>query len=195
MPLNKRLENDLEYMSSLSSASLQKTPSSSRIIMWLVTIAVFWFILWTSFAYIDEITRGEGKVIPSGQIQVIQNLEGGIIEAILVKEGSFVKKGDILLKIDNKKFVSSFEENKIKVNELKVKAIRLHSEATGKIFRVNKKLKKEAADVVRREYSLYKSSKRQFNSKIRILKQQLSQKKSELTSAKTKENDHFDLLT
>jgi len=85
-------EKDYDFMNSLSSAILEQTPSrvSKVIKIWLFTI--FLFILWASFAEIDEITRGDGDVIPYGQNQVIQNLEGGIVESILVKEGQIVKK-------------------------------------------------------------------------------------------------------
>ena len=96
-------EKDYEFMNSLSAAILNRAPSKvSRVIkIWLFTI--FTFLIWASFAEIDEITRGNGDVIPYGQNQVIQNLEGGIIEAILVEEGQIVKAGEILLKINNSK--------------------------------------------------------------------------------------------
>ena len=76
-------EKDYEFMNSLSSAILESSPTKTGkvIKIWLFTI--FAFIIWASFAEIDEITRGDGKVIPYGQNQVIQNLEGGIVEAIL----------------------------------------------------------------------------------------------------------------
>lgn len=72
-------KSDLEFMSSVSEAILAKTPSSSRIILYLVFLSLIWLIVWASIAEIDEITRGEGKIIPSGQNQVVQNLEGGIV--------------------------------------------------------------------------------------------------------------------
>ena len=94
-------EKDYEFMKSLSSAILEKTPSRiSRVLrMWvLTTILIF---VWASFAEIDEITRGGGKVVPFGQNKIIQNLEGGIVESILINEGQYVKEGQIILKINN----------------------------------------------------------------------------------------------
>ena len=104
-------EKDYEFMNSLSSAILNKTPSKiSRVIkIWMFSI--FAFIIWASLAEIDEITRGDGDVIPYGQNQVIQNLEGGIVESILVGEGQVVKSGETILKINNAKSTSSSTTN------------------------------------------------------------------------------------
>jgi len=100
--------NDLRFMSSLSEAVLAKAPSGSRKILYIVAITVFWLVVWASFAQIDEITRGNGKIIPSGKNQIVQNLEGGIIEEIYVRAGDEVKKNQILLKIDDKSVSSVY---------------------------------------------------------------------------------------
>ena len=129
-------ENDYNFMQSLSSAILEKTPvKTSRVIkIWIWTI--FLFILWASFAEIDEITRGDGDVIPYGQNQVIQNLEGGIIESILVEEGQIVKKGEVILKINNAKSISTSQTNEMKFEELTAKRIRLYAEANQKNLKI-----------------------------------------------------------
>ena len=59
------------------------------------------FLTWSYFSEIDEVVRGTGKVVPSGQTKVIQNLEGGIVSSILVNEGDSVKKGDIIYNLSN----------------------------------------------------------------------------------------------
>ena len=81
---------DYEFMNSLSSAILEKAPSRVSLVIKIWLIIIFIFIVWASFAQIDEITRGDGKVVPYGQNKIIQNLEGGIVNAILVKEGDLV---------------------------------------------------------------------------------------------------------
>lgn len=102
---------DLKFMSSLSEAVLAKAPSTSKKILYAVSITVVWLVIWASWAQIDEITRGSGKIIPSGKNQAIQNLEGGIVDQIFVKEGDEVKKDQILLRLDNKNFTSSYGES------------------------------------------------------------------------------------
>ena len=108
----KRLsQKDYEFMHSLSGAILQVTPSKLRVVLYFWLVAIVSSIVWANFAMIDEIVRGQGEIIPSSENQIIQNLEGGIVESILVKEGQLVKKGQVLVKIDNQKSTSSFNSN------------------------------------------------------------------------------------
>ena len=67
-------------------------------------------ITWASRAPLDEVTIGTGRVIPSSQIQVVQNLEGGILSEILIREGEIVKEGQTLLRIDDTGAASTFRE-------------------------------------------------------------------------------------
>jgi len=179
---NKIDIEDLEYMSSLSEAVLQKSPKKSKYILWLTTLAFGWLIFWASQAELDELTRGEGKVIPSHQLQIVQNLEGGIISDILVSEGDIVKKGQVILKIDNTNFTSSFEESKLRQNELKAKFLRLNAEANdNKNFIYDEKKSKELSTQIKYEKSLYESNKEQLNRSLDVVKEQITQKKQELT--------------
>lgn len=176
-------EQDYEFMHSLSAAVLQRSPSKLRVVMYFWVVAVFLFILWAKFALIDEIARGDGEIIPSGQNQMIQNLEGGIVEEILVREGEEVKKGQILFKINNEKSLSSFSSNSIKADALDAKIIRLRAESSGKEFRVSKKLEAKIPFLVENERSLYLTNKRQLSSRNKGLFEKLSQKKQELAEA------------
>jgi adhesin transport system membrane fusion protein len=178
---------DLEYMASLSSAILEKTPTQSRKILYIMIGSILWLVIWASFAQVDELARGIGKVIPSKQVQVIQNLEGGIISEILVDEGEVVNKGQILVKIDDTKFSSSYEESHIRYLELKAKSIRLEAEVTQKPFKVAKKLRKELGAHYSHEKSLYKINQRQLDRSVRILEEKVHQKESELREARSKE--------
>ena len=78
----------------------------------LITIAVILvtFLVWADNAVLDIVTRGQGKVIPSSQVQVIQNLEGGIMAGILVNEGDLVEKDQVLLRIDNTTAQSNYDD-------------------------------------------------------------------------------------
>jgi adhesin transport system membrane fusion protein len=179
-------EKDYEFMNSLSAALLQQSSSRMSLILkiWLVTIIAF--ILWASFAEIDEVTRGTGKVIPFGQNQVIQNLEGGIVESILVREGDKVKKGQILLKINNAKSLSSSQTNKMKYTELYAKRLRLYAEANGLPFPettiANEELKKQIS-LARK---LYESDKKEMLAKDATIVNQIEQRKQELKEAEAK---------
>jgi len=179
-------EEDLAYMRSLSAAVLQKVPYRSKVLLTLIVVIVFWLITWASFAEIDEITKGVGKVIPSKQIQVIQNLEGGIVSEILVREGQMVEKGQILVKIDDTKFSSSFEENKLRYLELQVKSIRLQAEAGSHKLHIPKKLYAEMPKLLEEERALYAINKNQLRRSMDILNEKVNQRKNELTEAEFK---------
>ena len=183
---NKHLSKlDYEYMRSLSEAVLSQTPRKTKVILWFWFIFIFAFIVWASFASIDEITRGEGEIVPSGENQLIQNLEGGIVKEIFVKEGSIVKKGQILLKLENQKSKSTMVSNQIKINELEAKMIRLKAEASQKPFKPSSIFLKRFPRLLKNEQSLFLSNKNQYIAKASVLKSQVNQKKSELQEAQS----------
>ncbi len=179
-------EKDYEFMQSLSSAILERTPSKISLVLkiWLFTILAV--VIWASFASIDEITRGDGKVIPYGNNQVIQNLEGGIVEAILIKEGQVVKAGEIILKISNAKSVSTSRTNEMKFQELKAKSLRLHAEANGLPFKMIKTDDSELKTQMRLAKNLYDSNKLEFQAKDSSIAAQIEQRKQEYTEAMAK---------
>lgn len=175
-------DNDYEFMHSLSSALLNRSPKGMSTVLYFWLISIITFIVWASFAEIDEITRGSGEVIPFGENQVIQNLEGGIVEAILVNEGDKVKAGQIVLKIKNSKSRSSFETNRLTLEEIEAKAYRLLAEATGKPFIVTNIAIPPI--LIESERSLYISNKTQFTAQDEVIVQQIEQRKHELKEAK-----------
>lgn len=176
-------EKDYEFMNSLSSAILNRTPSrTSKVIkIWMFTI--FIAILWASFAEIDEITRGDGDVVPYGQNQVIQNLEGGIVESILVSEGQVVKTGEVILKINNAKSKSSSLTNEMTYNELKAKKIRLYAEANQKKFKSQKTEDEGFLKQIELAKRLYNSNKLEVKAKDASIVQQIEQRKQEYKEA------------
>lgn len=178
-------QKDYEFMHSLSAAILQVAPSKFRIVLYFWVVAVVLFITWANFAYIDEIARGEGEIIPSGENQIVQNLEGGIVDQIMVKEGDTVKRGQVLVRIDNQKSESSLSSSEIKANALEAKIARLRAESNEKEFIVTPELKELIPLIVANEESLYTTNQENLNSKIQSLKEQLKQKQQELTEAKT----------
>jgi len=187
--MSKQIEfnkNDYEFMQSLSAAILEQSPQkiSNVIKIWFFTIVVA--ITWASFASIDEITRGDGSVIPYGSNKVIQNLEGGIVKKILVKEGEFVKKGQAILKIDNLKSISSSESNELKLQELKAKSLRLYAEANQLPFEMPKDATPAQKAQIELAKKFYDSNKKEFIAKDKSITQQIIQKKQDYKEAKAK---------
>ncbi|PHQ65022.1 MAG: hemolysin secretion protein D [Sulfurimonas sp.] len=184
--LSVKDEDDLEYMNSLSSAMLMQNNLKTKMLLWIGMFAIIWLITWAYYAKIDALTRGQGKIIPSNKIQVIQNLEGGIVSEILVKEGEQVKKGAILIKIDDTNFASMFIESQLRYNELQAKTIRLLAESTGNAFSVSKKIRKNSPELIKHEFSFYRTNKEQLDNNIMIYKRRLNQKRNELKEAQAK---------
>lgn len=164
-------------MNSLSAAVLERTPRKmSRVLkVWLYTTAAFF--IWASLAEIDEITRGDGDVIPYGQNKIIQNLEGGIVESILVQEGQIVKEGEVILKINNAKSTSSSRTNEMKYYELEAKRLRLYAEANGLPFEAPKVDDENLEIQIKLAENLYNSNKIEFNAKDSSFANQIEQKK------------------
>jgi membrane fusion protein, adhesin transport system len=102
-----------------------------RLLLWVILLCLIGFFAWAYGAVLDEVVRGTGKVIPSSKVQVVQNLEGGIIKQINVSDGQRVATGDVLLVIDDTRFDSSLQESRTRELSLRAKAARLVAEADG----------------------------------------------------------------
>ncbi|WP_114765493.1 HlyD family type I secretion periplasmic adaptor subunit [Vibrio rhodolitus] len=122
---NRLNSDELDYVDDKTAALLLNTPSSARIMLWLMLLFFVIAIAWASWAQIDKVTVGQGKVVPSSQVQVIQNLEGGLVKEILVHEGELVQKGQQLLLIDDTRFRSDFREREQQVANLTANVIQL----------------------------------------------------------------------
>jgi adhesin transport system membrane fusion protein len=177
---------DIDLVSDIRSSILAQHPQGSRVILWTVLVLFFAGVIWAAFSEIEEVTRGMGKVIPASQIQVIQNLEGGILSEILVRVGDSVKKDQLLLRIDETRFSSSFQQNRSKFLANKAKAARLRAETSGSSFMVPAEVMKENPEVGIREKELYDSRRNELRSSLEIKQQQINQRTQELEELRTK---------
>ncbi len=182
----KEIHDDADYLADAEWAISEQKLRGSRIAVLLSCAAVFVLLIWAALAQLDEVTRGEGKVIPSRQVQVMQSLDGGIVSEILVKEGQQVKTGQLLLKVDPTRFVSSLRENRAQYIALLAKAARLTAVATEKPFVAPPELLKEAPELVEQERSAYESKRLELDAAVGVARQQLSQRKQELNEVTAK---------
>jgi adhesin transport system membrane fusion protein len=137
---------------------------------------------------------GEGKAIPSSKVQVIQNLEGGIVTEIFVREGQMVNKGDTLLRLDDTRFLSNKGESEADRYALMAQVERLSAEAEGRPFKLSDEVIKKAPQVAADELSLYESRQRRLSSEQRTLNQQLLQKNQELAEFRSKQEQYRNSL-
>jgi len=174
-------------MAETAAAALQGPPAYSHVLVWGTFAFVVAFLGWASFATIGETTFGEGKVIPSSQVQVVQNLEGGIVADIKVRVGDIVNKNQVLMLIDDTRYASSFQENKVKGDALTAKIARLSAEVSGRNFELPPKFVKENHDLAERELTLFRSRQAEFNANTAAFKQQIDQRAQELKEKRARQ--------
>ena len=177
---------EVDLTTDIRTSIMAQTPKGGRAIVWVVLVLAVLFTVWAYYSEIEQVTRGDGKVVPSSQIQVVQNLEGGILSEINIDVGQLVKKGQLLLRIDKTRFSSSFNQNRVKYLLFKAKAARLLAEANGTNFKVPPEVTDEKPAIGVREKELFESRKNQFNSSMQILKQQVKQREQENKELTTK---------
>lgn len=172
----KKYSSDLlEFMSSVSSATLQRTPRSLSIILWVMSFAFVFLMIWANFAQLDEITRGSGKIIPPEHIKKVQNLEGGIVSHINVHDGDAVKKGEVLVELDDLQFLSDREENRINLEKLNMKVARLNAEIDGTPYELSQAIINKNPSLYSQSQSLYQSDIMQHKHAIDALKEKREQ--------------------
>jgi len=155
----------------------------------ILPIALFFtvFIVWASLTKIDEVVRGEGKVMPSGQTKVLQHLEGGIISEILVHQGEEVKKGQVLYRLNNEYFDADLKSKEIELMAYEAKAFRLEALINEKnTLQYNDKFKKLLPRIIQNEMHIFRQEKSSYKNKIGIAKDQLRQKEFKLTELESK---------
>jgi len=121
-------KQDLEMADDVYGAILTETPTAQRLTIWALFALLLSFLIWAYFASLDRVIRGQGKVIPSSQIQMIQSLDGGILQELYVKEGMLVTKAQPLARIDDTRFRSDVAQQTQEVDALRADIIRLRAE-------------------------------------------------------------------
>ena len=124
-------QKDLDLVTDIRTTILVESPRGGRSLIWLTLILFACAIYWASISEVEEVTRGMGKVIPSSQIQIVQNLEGGILAETYVNIGDIVDKGQLLMRLDEKRFSAPYQEYRLKFLALTAKAARLNAETEG----------------------------------------------------------------
>ncbi len=167
--------------------STEKSAHARRIVRTAVVVVAA-LLVWSAFAHIDEVTRGDGKVIPSRQLQVVQSLDGGVVSEILVQEGQVVEPNQVLLKIDETRATSGVRESAAQSFALRVKQARLKALAEGTPFNPPAPNGTEAAEahIIDEERNLYLSRTTELNAMVSISRQQLAQRQQELSEAQAK---------
>lgn len=148
-------------------------------------------LIWASLAHVQEVTKGDGKVIPSRQLQVIQSLDGGVVSEILVREGQVVEAGQLLLKIDETRATSGVRESAAQGFALRARSARLRAIAEGTAFKPPSMSNANDAEenrILEEERRLYENRMSELNTMVAINRQQLQQRQQELSEMKARKS-------
>ena len=177
---------DPEFAIGRAAAELHAPRGFAHLLLFVIAAFFVIFFAWASWAELDEVTRGEGKVIPSSQVQVVHNLEGGIVAEIPVREGAIVEPGEVLVRIDDVRAASELRESRQRYLALQGALSRLRAEVDDVPVAFAPEIMTEASGVAQSEGALYRARKEALQSELEILRSQAAQREQELTELATR---------
>jgi len=178
----------------VSKALVEDAPRVVRLTIWVLIGFVLFLGLWAHFAKIDEVTRGEGKAIPSSKVQKIQNLEGGIVSQIFVREGEVVQAGQSLMRLDPTRFQSNVGETEADRLAMFLRVERLSAEVEDRALNIPDDVRAKVPGQASSEEALFHSRQQQLKDEVAGLEQQLVQKQQELREFVSKQAQYRNSL-
>ncbi len=175
-----RFREDADFMPAVHAATRSGARPTAYFLLFIIALFFVGFLWWADWATLDEVTRGDGKVIPSSQIQVVQNLEGGIVAGISVREGEVVNKGQILVRIDQTQAAAGYRESRAKYLSLLAAVSRLKAEVDGTEVVFPVEILDDAPNVATDELALFASGRSGLKADLAILRRQEDQRRQEL---------------
>ncbi len=168
--------------------SRNRTQRAQKIVRASLLVIVL-LVIWAALAKVDEVTRGEGRVIPSRQLQVLQSFDGGVVSEILVTEGQVVEAGQLLLRIDETRATSGVRESVAQGFALRARQARLSALADGKPFRPPATTgDPEQALILQGEQALFEAKRSELSTLLSINGQQLQQRQQELSEMRSRKS-------
>nr|WP_218959422.1 HlyD family type I secretion periplasmic adaptor subunit [Pseudomonas rustica] len=174
----------------VNKALIEDAPRVVRLTIWAIIGFFVFLMLWANFAVIDEVTKGDGKAIPSSKIQKIQNLEGGIVSELFVKEGQIVEAGAPLIRLDDTRFASNVGETEADRLSMLLRVERLSAEVDDRPLNFPEDVLKAVPGQAKSEESLYISRRQQLHDEIGGLQEQLIQRQQELREFGSKQGQY-----
>ncbi|WP_417607466.1 HlyD family type I secretion periplasmic adaptor subunit [Oceanimonas baumannii] len=188
-PLLDRFDKkDGDWVRDAEFSILESREPGARGLLYTIVIAFLALLVWSAFAPIDEITRGEGKVIPASQLQIVQSTDGGVVRELFVREGDKVSAGDLLVRIDPTRFQASFQESEVRIFALQAKVERLLALINNKPWQPKSSdaLSAQELGVLAREQAFYNESRNEYRQRVNVAREQLSQQQRTLEQVNAK---------
>ena len=179
----------------VNKALIEDAPRVIRLTIWAIIAFFVFLVVWAGFSSIDEVTRGDGKAIPSSKLQKIQNLEGGIVSELFVKEGQIVEAGAPLIRLDDTRFVSNAGETEALRLAMQLRVERLSAQVDDRPLNIPDDVLKAAPSQAANERSLYESRRQQLKDEVGGLQEQLVQRQQELREFTSKQGQYRSQLS
>ena len=157
---------EMEFVSNKNSALLLQTPGGAKKLIYVLLVFFLFFIIWAMLTEVDEVVVATGKIEPTEEVLTIQSLEGGIIDELMVNNGDFVVKDQVLARINANISTDKLEEvrKELIVNQIKIN--RLESIIEDKPLIFTSSIKSQFRNLVDKETSLYNSQKEEHVERI-----------------------------
>ncbi len=166
---------DIQFMPESAAVLQERPPIAAHAILWLTVVIIITAIIWANFAEIEQVARAEGRIIPSSQVQTVQNLEGGILAEVLVSAGDRVTAGQTLIRVEDTRFASSYNEGLFSAEALQARISRLQAEIAAEDFTVPLNIEEQSLPLYLQEVRLFRSRQNELSSALGVLEQQLTQ--------------------
>lgn len=176
---------DAAFMDDIQESLLTQSTPGSKLVLYLIAVVLIGGLAWARFAHVEEVTRGEATVISRSGDQIIQSLEGGILESLAVREGDVVKKGQLLAKIDPTRAETSYREAWAKSIGLKATIARLRAEAYGTSLTFPDDVQQAGKEQVTQETKAYQARRKALNEAVAALQKSYDLQMREIAMSKS----------
>lgn len=179
---------ETDFMSELDAATKMRPATSATLMLFSIMGLVVFAIIWAGIAKVEVLTRGQGQVVPSQDIQVVQSLEGGIVEELLVGPGDVVKRDQVLMRLSDIQFSSEERGTEARFLGLEAKKARLNAEAGGEEFAMPPEVSEQAPQIAANERALFESRQRELQNAYDILDDRIAKANAELAEVRAQIN-------
>ncbi len=174
-------QEEQSWSTDVNRAFVEQQPLRVHSLLYMVGFSVILLLIWSAFAEIDEVTRGEARVIPSQQVQIIQSQDGGVVQEIHIREGDIVEQGQLLINLDQTRSTSMLRESRAELLALRAKAERLTAVVENRDFEPSMELTEQIAEIIEQEHLLFDANLERLTAIRNIANEQLTQRKETLS--------------
>lgn len=185
--MSERMD-ETEFMQELQAAERLKAPPGANLLLWAVLALIGLFFIWAAVSEVEVLTRGTGQVVPAKEIQVVQSLDGGLLEQLYVKEGDRVQAGETLMRMENVSFVSQERGAEARLRSLRAEKARLTAEISGQPLSIPESIAEADPQLAENQRNLYRARREELENALSIIEDRIAKTQSNLNEAEAQIN-------